>query len=128
MSTKTIYSLVFMLFAYVLQAQTNEVEIYTADAKLFTVYVDGVKINENPLSNVRFTSTKTDNLDFKIEFAENATILEKKGVQMISNASKSSYTNGAKAVYQLTNANGTYNLVQTSVTNKAVSNQIKALD
>jgi hypothetical protein len=128
MSTKTIFSLVFMLFAYVIQAQTNEVEIYTADSKLFTVYVDGVKINESPLSNVNFTSTKTENLDFKIVFAENATILEKKGVQMISSANKSSYSNGARAVYQLINTNGTYNLSQATVTNRTSSNQTKAID
>jgi hypothetical protein len=128
MSTKTIFSLVFMLFAYVIQAQTNEVEIYTADSKLFTVYVDGVKINESPLSNVNFTSTKTENLDFKIVFAENATILEKKGVQIISSANKSSYSNGARAVYQLINTNGTYNLSQATVTNRTSSNQTKAID
>ena len=128
MSTKTIYSLVFMLFAYVMQAQSNEVEIYTADAKLFTVYIDGVKINETPLSNVTFNSTKSENLDFKIVFAENAAVLEKKGVTMISNTSKASYSNGAKAVYQLTNNNGTYSLVQTTVTNKAVSNQTKTIN
>lgn len=128
MSTKTIFSLVFMLFAYVIQAQTNEVEIYTADSKLFTLYVDGVKINESPLSNVNFTSTKTENLDFKIVFAENASVLEKKGVQMISSANKSSYFNGARAVYQLTNTNGTYNLVQATLTNRAASNQTKAID
>jgi hypothetical protein len=128
MSTKTIFSLVFMLFAYVIQAQTNEVEIYTADSKLFTVYVDGVKINESPLSNVNFTSTKTENLDFKIVFAENATVLEKKGVQMISYANKSSYSNGARAVYQLINTNGTYNLSQATVTNRTSSNLTKAID
>jgi hypothetical protein len=128
MSTKTIFSLVFMLFAYVIQAQTNEVEIYTADSKLFTVYVDGVKINESPLSNVNFTSTKTENLDFKIVFAENATILEKKGVQIISSANKSSYSNGARAVYQLINTNGTYNLSQATVTNRTSSNLTKAID
>jgi hypothetical protein len=128
MSTKTIFSLVFMLFAYVIQAQTNEVEIYTADSKLFTVYVDGVKINESPLSNVNFTSTKTENLDFKIVFAENATVLEKKGVQMISYANKSSYSNGARAVYQLINTNGTYNLSQANVTNRTSSNLTKAID
>lgn len=128
MSTRTIFSLVFMLFAYVIQAQTNEVEIYTADSKLFTVYIDGVKINESPLSNVNFTSTKTENLDFKIVFAENATILEKKGVQMISSANKSSYSNGARAVYQLINTNGTYNLSQATVTNRTSSNQTKAID
>jgi hypothetical protein len=128
MSTKTIFSLVFMLFAYVIQAQTNEVEIYTADSKLFTVYIDGVKINESPLSNVNFTSTKTENLDFKIVFAENATVLEKKGVQMISYANKSSYSNGARAVYQLINTNGTYNLSQATVTNRTSSNLTKAID
>jgi hypothetical protein len=128
MSTKTIFSLVFMLFAYVIQAQTNEVEIYTADSKSFTVYVDGVKINESPLSNVNFTSTKTENLDFKIVFAENATVLEKKGVQMISYANKSSYSNGARAVYQLINTNGTYNLSQANVTNRTSSNLTKAID
>jgi hypothetical protein len=128
MSTKTIFSLVFMLFAYVIQAQTNEVEIYTADSKSFTVYVDGVKINESPLSNVNFTSTKTENLDFKIVFAENATVLEKKGVQMISYANKSSYSNGARAVYQLINTNGTYNLSQATVTNRTSSNLTKAID
>lgn len=124
MSTRTIYTLVFMLFAYLMQGQTNEVEIYTADSKLFTVYIDGQQINSTPLSNVKFTSTKTDGLDFKIIFEENNTILEKKAVEMVSSSAKSSLTNGARAVYQLTvNKNGSYSLNQTSVTNRASSNQ-----
>ena len=100
MKTKTIFSLVFMLFAYVIQAQSNEVEIYTEDAKLFTVYVDGQQMNDTPLSNVKFTSTKSESLDFRIVFEENNAVLEKKAVQMVSATAKSSLTNGARVVYQ----------------------------
>lgn len=114
-----------------MQAQSSEVEIFTADSKLFTLYVDGVEINTSPLSNVKFSSTKTDNLDIldiRIVFEENAAILEKKGVQMISNANRFSYTNGAKIVYMLENKNGTYVMNQTSVTNKPASEQTKIID
>ena len=128
MKTKTIFSLVFMLFAYVIQAQSNEVEIYTEDAKLFTVYVDGQQMNDTPLSNVKFTSTKSESLDFRIVFEENNAVLEKKAVQMVSATAKSSLTNGARVVYQLTNNNGTYSLNQTSVTNRTSSNQAKRID
>jgi hypothetical protein len=128
MRTRTIFSLVFMLFAYILQAQTSEVEIYTADSKLFTVYVDGQKINNTPLSNVKFPATKTENLDFKIVFEENGTELNKNGVQMISNTNKFSYSNGAKIVYMLENNNGTYQMKQTSVTNKPSSTEVKSID
>ena len=128
MKTKTIFSLVFMLFAYVMQAQSNEVEIYTEDAKLFTVYVDGQQMNDTPLSNVKFTSTKSESLDFRIVFEENNAVLEKKAVQMVSATAKSSLTNGARVVYQLTNNNGTYSLNQTSVTNRTSSNQAKRID
>ena len=128
MKTKTIFSLVFMLFAYVIQAQSNEVEIYTEDAKLFTVYVDGQQMNDTPLSNVKFTSTKSERLDFRIVFEENNAVLEKKAVQMVSATAKSSLTNGARVVYQLTNNNGTYSLNQTSVTNRTSSNQAKRID
>lgn len=121
-------SLVLMLFAYALQAQTNEVEIYTSDSKLFTVYVDGQKINNTPLSNVKFPATKTENLDFKIVFEENGTELNKNGVQMISNTNKFSYSNGAKIVYMLENNNGTYQMKQTSVTNKPSSMEVKSID
>jgi hypothetical protein len=127
MKTKTIFSLAFILFAYVMQAQSNEVEVYTEDSKLFTVFIDGVKMNQSPLSNVKFTSTKTDNIDFKIIFAENETTLEKKAVQIISNTNKISYTNGVKAVYLLKIRNGNYDLIQTSVTNRPNANQ-KATD
>ncbi len=116
-----------MLFAYVIQAQSNEVEVYTDDSKLFTVYIDGVKMNQSPLSNVKFTSTKTENIDFKIVFAENETTLEKKAVRMISNANKMSYTNGVRAVYLLKATNGSYDLIQTTVTNRTNSDQ-KVLD
>ena len=128
MKTKTIFSLVFMLFAYVIQAQSNEVEIYTEDAKLFTVYVDGQQMNDTPLSNVKFTSTKSESLDFRIVFVENNAVLEKKAVQMVSATAKSSLTNGARVVYQLTNNNGTYSLNQTSVTNRTSSSQAKRID
>lgn len=128
MKTKTIFSLVFMLFAYVIQAQSNEVEIYTEDAKLFTVYVDGQQMNDTPLSNVKFTSTKSESLDFRIVFEENNAVLEKKAVQMVSATAKSSLTNGARVVYQLTNNNGTYSLNQTSVTNRTSSSQAKRID
>jgi hypothetical protein len=127
MKTKTIFSLAFILFAYVMQAQSNEVEVYTEDSKLFTVFIDGVKMNQSPLSNVKFTSTKTDNIDFKIIFAENETTLEKKAVQIISNTNKISYTNVVKAVYLLKIRNGNYDLIQTSVTNRPNANQ-KATD
>lgn len=127
MKTKVIFSLVFMLFAFLMQAQSNEVEIYTEDSKLFTVYVDGVQMNQSPLSNVRFTSTKTENLNFTIVFSENNQTLEKKGVQMISSTNKMAYTNGAKAVYMLKpNASG-YELIQTTVTNRPNANQ-KVID
>ncbi len=116
-----------MLFAYVMQAQSNEVEIYTEDSKLFTVYVDGVKINENPLSNVRFTSTKSNNLDFKIVFAENQKTLEKKAVEMISSTNRMSFTNGAKAVYLLKPNSTGYELIQTTITNRPNANQ-KVID
>ena len=127
MKTKTIFSLVFMLFAYVMQAQSNEVEIYTEDAKLFTVYVDGVQINESPLSNVRFTSTKTNNMDFKIVFAESNKTLEKKAIEMISSSNRMAYTNGAKAVYLLKPNSAGYEFIQTSVTNRPNGDQ-KVLD
>jgi len=127
MKAKIIFSLVFMLFAYVIQAQSNEVEIYTEDSKLFTVYVDGVKINESPLSNVRFTSTKSNNLDFKIVFAENQTTLEKKAVEMISSTNRMSFTNGAKAVYLLKPNSTGYELIQTTITNRPNANQ-KVID
>ncbi|MFT5752972.1 MAG: hypothetical protein ACI9FW_000940 [Flavobacterium sp.] len=127
MKTKTIFSLAFILFAYFMQAQSNEVEVYTENSKLFTVFIDGVKMNQSPLSNVKFTSTKTDNIDFKIIFAENETTLEKKAVQIISNTNKISYTNGVKAVYLLKIRNGNYDLIQTSVTNRPNANQ-KATD
>jgi hypothetical protein len=127
MKTKTIFSLAFILFAYFMQAQSNEVEVYTENSKLFTVFIDGVKMNQSPLSNVKFTSTKTDNIDFKIIFAENETTLEKKAVQIISNTNKISYTNGVKAVYLLKIRNGNYDLIQTSVTNSPNANQ-KATD
>lgn len=117
-----------MMFAYIMQAQSNEVEIYTEDAKLFTVYIDGVKMNQSPLSNVKFTTTKSDNLDFKIVFTENETILEKKVDKMISNNNRLSYSNGAKAVYLLKpTKNGSYDLIQTSVTNRTNSQQ-KTID
>lgn len=122
MKTKTILSLVFLLFTYVIHAQSNEVEIYSADSKLFTVYIDGVKINQTPLSNVKFTSTKTDNLDFKIVLEENATVIEKKGVEMVSKNARISLTNGARAVYQLSQKNGSYVLEQTSLTNRILTN------
>lgn len=128
MKTKTIFSLVFMLFAYVMQAQSNEVEIYTADSKLFTVFIDGQQINNTPLSNVKFTSNKSDNVDFKIVFEENNVVLEKKAVQMISNSARTSVSNGAKIAYQLTNNKGTYALVQTSISNRASNPQAKLLD
>lgn len=128
MKTKTIFSLAFMFFAYFMQAQSNEVEIYTADSKLFTVYVDGVQINDRPLSNVKFTSTKFDNLDFKIEFAENNPTLEKKNVEMVSSSNRVSYTNGVRAVYQLTNKNGTYSMAQTTIANRASGSQTKSID
>jgi hypothetical protein len=127
MKTKTIFSLAFILFAYFMQAQSNEVEVYTENSKLFTVFIDGVKMNQSPLSNVKFTSTKTDNIDFKIIFAENETTLEKNAVQIISNTNKISYTNGVKAVYLLKIRNGNYDLIQTSVTNRPNANQ-KATD
>lgn len=128
MKNKTLFSLLFMMFAYIMQAQSNEVEIYTEDAKLFTVYIDGVKMNQSPLSNVKFTTTKSDNLDFKIVFAENETILEKKVDKMISNNNRLSYSNGAKAVYLLKpTKNGSYDLIQTSVTNRTNSQQ-KTID
>ncbi|WP_338378520.1 hypothetical protein [uncultured Flavobacterium sp.] len=127
MKAKTIFSLFLMLFAYVMQAQSNEVEIYTEDSKLFTVYVDGVKINENPLSNVRFTSTKSNNLDFKIVFAENQKTLEKKAVEMISSTNRMSFTNGAKAVYLLKPNSTGYELIQTTITNRPNANQ-KVID
>lgn len=127
MKAKTIFSLFLMLFAYVMQAQSNEVEIYTEDSKLFTVYVDGVKINENPLSNVRFTSTKSNNLDFKIVFAENKKTLEKKAVEMISSTNRMSFTNGAKAVYLLKPNSTGYELIQTTITNRPNANQ-KVID
>lgn len=123
MKTKIIFSFAFILFAYVMQAQSNEVEVYTEDSKLFTVFIDGVKMNQSPLSNVKFTSTKTENIDFKIVFAENETTLEKKDVEMISNNNRMSFTNGAKAVYLLKPNNGTYELIQTSVTNRPNANQ-----
>ena len=127
MKTKIIFSFAFIMFAYVMQAQSNVVEVYTEDSKLFTVFIDGVKMNQSPLSNVKFTSTKTENIDFKIVFAENETTLEKKAVQMISNANKMSYTNGARAVYLLKVTNGSYDLIQTIVTNRTNSDQ-KVLD
>jgi len=127
MRTRTIFSLVFMLLAYVMQAQSNEVEVYTEDAKLFTVYVDGVKINQTPLSNVKFTSTKSNNVDFKIVFEENQTILEKKAVEVVSNTNKMSFTNGAKAVYLLKPNSTGYEFIQTSVTNRPNTGQ-KVLD
>lgn len=123
MKTKIIFSFAFILFAYVMQAQSNEVEVYTEDSKLFTVFIDGVKMNQSPLSNVKFTSTKTENIDFKIVFTENETTLEKKDVKMISNNNRMSFTNGAKAVYLLKPNNGTYELIQTSVTNRPNANQ-----
>ena len=123
MRTRAIFSIVFMLFAYVLQAQSNEVEIYTEDAKLFTVYVDGVKINQSPLSNVKFTSTKSNNVDFKIVFDENQSILEKKAVEMVSSTNKMSFTNGAKAVFLLKPNSTGYELIQTSVTNRPNAGQ-----
>lgn len=128
MKPKIILSLFFILCTYLMQAQSSEVEIFTADSKLFTLYVDGVEINTSPLSNVKFSSTKTDNLDIRIVFEENAAILEKKGVQMISNANRFSYTNGAKIIYMLENKNGTYVMNQTSVTNKPASDQTKIID
>lgn len=128
MKTKTIFSLAFIFFAYVMQAQSNEVEIYTADSKLFTVYVDRVQINERPLSNVKFTSTKSDNLDFKIVFIENNTTLEKKNVEMVSSTNRVSYSNGAKAVYELTSKNGTYTMEQTNISNRASGSQTKSID
>ena len=128
MKNKTLFSLLFMMFAYVIQAQSNEVEIYTEDAKLFTVYVDGVKMNQSPLSNVKFTTTKSDNLDFKIVFAENETTLEKKVDKMISGNNRLSFNNGAKAVYLLKpTKNGSYDLIQTSITNRTNSQQ-KTID
>ena len=128
MKHKTLFSLLFMMFAYILQAQSNEVEIYTEDAKLFTVYVDGVKMNPSPLSNVKFTTTKSDNLDFKIVFVENETTLEKKVDKMIAGNNRLSFTNGAKAVYLLKpTKNGTYDLIQTSVTNR-INSQQKTID
>ena len=123
MRTRAIFSIVFMLFAYVLQAQSNEVEIYTEDAKLFTVYVDGVKINQSPLSNVKFTSTKSNNVDFKIVFDENQSILEKKAVEMVSSTNKMSFTNGAKAVFLLKPNSTGYEFIQTSVTNRPNAGQ-----
>lgn len=110
-----------------MQAQSNEVEIYTEDAKLFTVYVDGVKMNQSPLSNVKFTTTKSDNLDFRIVFVENETTLEKKVDKMISSNNRLSFNNGAKAVYLLKPTNGAYDLIQTSVTNRT-NNQQKTID
>lgn len=123
MKTKIIFSFAFILFAYVMQAQSNEVEVYTEDSKLFTVFIDGVKMNQSPLSNVKFTSTKTDNIDFKIIFVENDKTIEKKDVEMISNNNRMAFTNGAKAVYLLKPNNGTYELIQTSVTNRPNANQ-----
>ncbi len=127
MIKKTLFSLLLMLFSYILQAQSNEVEIYTEDAKLFTVYIDGVKMNQSPLSNVKFTTTKSDNLNFKIVFVENETPLEKKVDKMIAGNNRLVYTNGAKAVYVLKPANGSYDLIQTSVSNRT-NNQQKSID
>ena len=128
MKKKALFSLLLMMFSYILQAQSNEVEIYTEDAKWFTVYVDGVKMNQSPLSNVKFTTTKSDNWDFKIVFAENEPTLEKKVDKMISGNNRLSFTNGAKAVYLLKpTKNGAYDLIQTSISNRT-NNQQKSID
>ena len=127
MKTKTIFSLVLMVFAYSMQAQSNEVEIYTEDSKLFTVYVDDVKINQSPMSNVRFTSTKSNSVDFKIIFTENQPTLEKKAVEMIQSANRMSYSNGAKVVYLLKPNSKGYELIQTTITNRPNADQ-KVLD
>ena len=116
-----------MVFTYIIQAQSNEVEIYTEDAKLFTVYVDGVKINQSPLSNVKFTTTKRENIDFKIVFEEKEITLEKKVDKIISDNNRLSYSNGAKAVYVLKPSYGSYELNQTTISNR-INSQQKSID
>lgn len=127
MKKKALFSVLFMVFTYIIQAQSNEVEIYTEDAKLFTVYVDGVKINQSPLSNVKFTTTKRENIDFKIVFEEKEITLEKKVDKIISDNNRLSYSNGAKAVYVLKPSNGSYELNQTTISNR-INSQQKSID